>query len=210
VDIAEQLLLDIGVSVRNPSQVGYRDAQCIAGHRHQASIGRALDAEHRGHADEPEPPDHRDLDRPVALRSHQQRCDAAFDEVDVLDRMVVVLKNRPAFERNGLKERTKLLKGCRRKAGQQAVLDPNRLLAVGAADRTFQRYPMKLSSRCIPIGPSAGIGVSSRLKYSPCDPESLDPVNRQRPAKAPPTLRTNERSKLTAQSDLASGGRLKN
>jgi len=47
--------------------------------------------------------------------------------------MVMVLKNRPALERNGLQERTKSLKGSRRKSGQQAVLDPNRRLAVGAA-----------------------------------------------------------------------------
>ena len=142
VDIAEQLLLNIRVAVRDPPQVRHRDAQRIAGDRHQASIGSALYAEHRRHTDKTEPSDHRDLDRTIALRSHQQRCDAAFDEVDVLDGMVVVLKNSPALERNRLQERPEPLKGRRRKTGQQAVLDSNRRLAVGTAQRIFQRYPM--------------------------------------------------------------------
>jgi hypothetical protein len=183
VDVAEQLLLDIGVSVRGPSQFGHRDAQCIAGDRHQASIGSALYAEHRRHTDKTEPSDHRDLDRTIALRSHQQRCDAAFDEVDVLDGMVVVLKNSPALERNRLQERPEPLKGRRRKTGQQAVLDPNRLLAVGTAQRTFQRYPMELSSICVPIGPcSASIRTSSPPSYSLFDLESLHPDNPAAPA----------------------------
>lgn len=62
--------------------------------------------------------------------------------------MMVILKNRPALERNGLQEGAKPLEGRRRKTSQQAVLDPDRLLAVGTAQRNFQRYPMELSSRC--------------------------------------------------------------
>ena len=142
MDVAEQLLLDIRVSVRDPSQVGHRDTQCIAGNRHQASIGGALYAEHRRHTDETKPSDHRDLDRPVTLCPHQQRRDTAFDEIDVLDGVVVVLKNCPALQRDGLQEGTKSLERRRRKSGQQAVLDPDRLLAVGNAQRTVQRYPM--------------------------------------------------------------------
>ncbi|WOH64419.1 hypothetical protein RX331_28295 [Bradyrhizobium sp. BWA-3-5] len=133
MDIVEQLLLDIGASMRDPSQVGHCDAQCIAGDRHQASIGRSDYAKHGRHADEAQPSNHGDFNRPVALRPHQHRCDAALDEIDVFDGMVMVLKNRPALEGNGLQERTKSLKGSRRKSGQQAVLDPNRRLAVGAA-----------------------------------------------------------------------------
>lgn len=178
VDVTEQLLLDVRVSVRGPPELGHRDAQSIAGDRHQASIGSALYAEHRRHADKTEPSDHRDLDRTVALRSYQQRCDAAFDEVDVLDGMVVILKNRPALERNRLQERTEPLKGRRRKSGQQAVLDPNRLFPVGTAQRTFQRYPIELSSRCVPTRScSAGIRTSSPPSYSLFDRES--PASRQ-------------------------------
>jgi len=160
VDIAEQLLLDIRVSVRETSQVRYRDAQCVAGNRHEASIGGALDAEHGRHTDKTEPSDHCDLDGSVALRPHEQRCNAALDEVDVLNGVVVVLKNRPALQRDGLQEGAKSLEGRRRKSGQQAVLDPNRLLAVSPAQRTFQRYPMELSSRRVPIGlvqPASGL-----------------------------------------------------
>src|SRR5262249_30228069 len=138
-------------------------AQCISGDRHEASIGRPLNAEYRCHTDETQPPDHRDLDRPVALRPHQQRCNAAFDEVDVLDGMVVVLKDRPALERNGLQEGTKPFKERRGKTGEQAILDPNRLLAADTAQRTFQRYPMEVSLRCVPIGPcSAATGLLLR------------------------------------------------
>lgn len=91
---------------------------------------------------------------------------------------MVVLKNRAALERNGLQEGTKPLKRRRCKTGQQAVLDPNRLLAVGTAQRTFQRYPMELSSICVPIGPcSASIRTSSPPSYSLFDRES--PASRQ-------------------------------
>jgi len=96
---------------------------------------------------------------------------------------MVVLKNRAALERNGLQEGTKPLKRRRCKTGQQAVLDPNRLLAVGTAQRTFQRYPMELSSICVPIGPcSASIRTSSPPSYSLFDLESLHPDNPAAPA----------------------------
>ncbi|WP_245331836.1 hypothetical protein [Bradyrhizobium sp. NAS80.1] len=144
VDIAEQLLLDVRVSVGDPAQVGRRDAQCISGDQHEASIGRTLYAEHRCHTNEPEPSDHRDLNRSVVLRPHQERCDTAFDEVDVLYGVMVVLKNCPTLERNGLQEREKPLEGRRRKASQQTVLDPDRLVAVGIAEPTLQRYPIEL------------------------------------------------------------------
>ena len=92
--------------------------------------------------------------------------------------MVVILKNRPALERDRLQERTEPLKGRRRKSSQQAVLDPNRLFAVGTAQRIFQRYPMELSSRCVPTRPcSAGIRASSPPSYSLFDRES--PASRQ-------------------------------
>src|SRR5215470_17358120 len=83
----------------------------------------------------------------------------------------------PPLQRNGLQEGTKSLERRRRKSGQQAVLDPDRLLAVGNAQRTVQRYPMA----CLeisPIGPcQAGIGASSPPSYSLFNPESPEPDN---------------------------------
>jgi hypothetical protein len=76
-----------------------------------------LYAEHRCHTDEPQPSNHRDLDRSVALSPHQERCDTAFDEIDVLYGVVIILKNGPTLERNGLQEGEKLLERSRRKAG---------------------------------------------------------------------------------------------
>jgi hypothetical protein len=68
-----------------------------------------LHAEHGRHTDEAEAPDHRNLDRAIALRAHKQRGNAAFDEVDVLNGMVVVLEDRPALQRNGLQQGAKPL-----------------------------------------------------------------------------------------------------
>jgi hypothetical protein len=87
--------------------------------------------------------------------------------------MMVVLKNRPALERNGLQEGTKPLERGRRKTGQQAVLDRNRLLAVGTAQRTFQRYPMELSSKSGLIQPaSASPEATPSSISSHCHPDN--------------------------------------
>jgi hypothetical protein len=59
--------------------------------------------------------------------------------------MVVFLKNGPALQRNGPQQGQKPREGRRRKAGQQPVLDQNRLLMVGSIQRTLQRYPMEFS-----------------------------------------------------------------
>lgn len=96
--------------------------------------------------------------------------------------MVVILKNRPALERNGLQEGTKPLEGRWRKTSQQAVLDPDRLLAVGTAQRTFQRYPMELSSIC-PDRALFGIRASCPRSYSLFDPESRHSDNPATPGR---------------------------
>jgi hypothetical protein len=91
----------------------------------------------------------------------------------MLDGMVIILQDCAAFERDGLQVRTEGLEGRRRKPSQQAVLDANRLLTLGTAQGTVQRYPMarlrSIPSRAL----AAGFRMPSASSYSFFDPESL-------------------------------------
>ena len=94
---------------------------------------RSGEAQDRGDSDEPERPDHRDLDRPVGARARIERGDPAFDEMDVLDAMEVVLQDGPPRERDASQMRRKAAKARRIQAGKNPVLHDHDWSAPGQA-----------------------------------------------------------------------------
>src|SRR5262249_38724320 len=80
-------------------------------------------AEDRGNSDEAERADHRDLDRAVSARARIERSDAALDEMNVFDRMKVILDDRAPRERDDGQMRRQLPKTDRIQAGKKPIPD---------------------------------------------------------------------------------------
>src|SRR5262249_47855048 len=90
---------------------------------HQAPMRRSGVSQDRGDTDESERPDQRHLDGPVGARARVKRGDAALDEMDVLDRMKMVLQDRPPLQPDRRETRGQLAKAYWIQAGKNLVPD---------------------------------------------------------------------------------------